>query len=159
MNVPPGVIIEDGVLKNCPKGIEVHFDVPDGVKEIGRESFAGCASLASIHIPEGCTHIGDWAFWACKALTNVRMPDSCEEIGTEAFGRCENLRAALVPETCNVGVYAFPDSCRIFDNIADYRRHLAGNLAEERASDGVEIVGMHAPQPEPSVDYRGGRDI
>jgi len=44
-------------------------------------------------------------------------------------------------------------------SISDYRSHLAKNLAAERDGDVVDIVGMHAPQSEPGVDSRCGRDI
>jgi len=70
------------------------------------------------------------------------------------------LEYAIVPKTCHVAANAFPESCRTFNSLAEYRIHLAKKIAEDRAADGVEIVGMHAPDLEDGIEVgSGGRII
>ena len=182
MNLPPECKIEGTTFGHCPRGFASDFPIPDGVTiidtcaffgcakmsgvhipdsvtRIGKFAFSGCTSLKDIQIPEGVTEIDDGAFEACRQITAVHIPNSVRRIGDEAFWECRKMAYAIVPETCSVGVDAFPPSCQIFNDISGYRTYLAQNLAEERAGDGVDVVGMHVPTEPISVDSRGGRDI
>ena len=164
----------------CKSLTGVH--IPDGVNEIGWNAFRGCVSLTSVHIPDGCTRIGTSAFNSCDNLTSVRIPDGVTSIDSYAFGDCpalssvhipesvtviagcafqgcDSLSVAIIPKTCDVAEDAFPASCKIFKGLAEYRTYLAKKLADERAGDGVEIVGMHTPQFDPPLDGSSGRDI
>lgn len=105
--------IRNGVLKKCrddnienvviPSGVtEIDFsaflfcfhlksiEIPEGVKEIGRE-FQGFSELESVIIHEGTQIIKYNAFEKNPLLKFVQLPSSLSEIQTEAFLRCPSL--------------------------------------------------------------------
>ena len=105
--------IRNGVLKKCrddnienvviPSGVtEIDFsaflfcfhlksiEIPEGVKEIGRE-FQGFSELESVIIHEGTQIIKYNAFEKNPLLKFVQLPSSLIEIQTEAFLRCSSL--------------------------------------------------------------------
>ena len=43
--------------------------LPDGLEQVGRNAFSGCASLSELSIPDSVTAIGKDAFTGCKTLT------------------------------------------------------------------------------------------
>lgn len=59
--------------------------IPDNVKTIGTEAFAGNTTLASVTIPSGVTHIEAGAFADCKALEHIVIPKGVEELGNGVF--------------------------------------------------------------------------
>jgi len=160
MDIPPGCVIEGTTFGHCPHRITGEFAIPDGVTDIGHLAFASCAFLTSIHIPESVTKIDDSAFSACHSLASINIPEGVTEIGKWAFSGCNKLTCLIIPKACSVAEHAFPPSCKIFKgSVAEYREHLVKNLVEERAGDGVDIVGMLAPTALNTVDSRCGRDI
>lgn len=48
--------------------------IPEGVTEIGYDTFKDCTSLAQIDLPDSLTKVGDRAFWTRKLYTNY--PDT-----------------------------------------------------------------------------------
>lgn len=64
--------------------------IPEGLTNIGNNSFKFCESLTSITIPKGVTNIGNEAFYYCKALKSVAIPSGVESIGDWAFAECSN---------------------------------------------------------------------
>lgn len=91
------LITDDGVLtKYCGK--EKRVTVPEGVRRIGREAFAGSCLVECVILPEGVTEISDCAFLGCRSLREIRIPDSVEQIGEGAFTDCEALEAVSVPD-------------------------------------------------------------
>jgi len=182
MDVPPGCRIEGTTFERCPTNFVGEITVPEGIKtigwracwncrditvarlpngvtEIGDEAFCNCASLTDINIPDGVIRVGSGTFAECSELTNIHIPPSVTTVDGGAFADCEKLAYAIVPRGCTVSDTAFPPACKIFNSIFDYRAQLARKLANEMDGDGVDIVGMHSPLPEPSVDSRSGRDI
>lgn len=91
-------IIEDNLLKKYT-GKDAYVFIPDGIKEIGDESFSGCSSLKSIIIPQDVSSIGKKAFASCKELESIIIPDSVIEIGDEAFIYCVNLESINIPKS------------------------------------------------------------
>ena len=205
MDISPGGQIRGTTFVKCPKTSSGVFTIPDGIEEIGRGAFRGCAAITKVNIPEGVSKIGNWAFASCSALTDVQLPkdvtyigagafaecsaltrvhipngvtripretfaecssladinipDGVVNIGDWAFSGCKKLAHAIVPAACDIADTAFDPSCKIFNAHSEYRIHLAKELVSERAADGVEVVGMQAPQCAQAVDSRGGRDI
>jgi len=176
------VLIEDGAILHCPDDFPGEFILPDGCTAIGRWAFHQCSVLTGIHIPDSVTTIDDRSFHGCSSLASVCIPDrvgiiqsgtfaqctslstvripaGCKTIEAGAFENCKSLSHVIVPEGCDVCKGAFPATCQIFRSAAEYRLHLAKEMAEEMVGDGVDIVGMHAPQIEQTVDSSGGRDI
>jgi len=107
-------------------------------------------------VPDGITRIGRGAFRGCSSLSSVHIPDSVGRIARDAFVECDQLAYALVPKACIIEADAFPESCEIFNDISEFRAQLAKTIADDRAHDGVEIVGMQQPAEQIAVDCRGG---
>lgn len=60
------------------------FDVPQGIRYIGKLAFGGCG-LSKITLPEGLIAIGDLAFHGCFSLKTINIPSSVTTISTSAF--------------------------------------------------------------------------
>jgi len=187
MDMPPGCKIDGTTFEKCWVGFNGDFtipagittvgyrafcncsdvtaiSIPDGVTEIGYGAFMNCISLTRINIPEGVASIGDWAFAGCSNITSIHLPDGVTRLGYGAFHDCHKLTCIVLPTGCRdprrEGGISFSPTCQIFFNgTAEYRLHLAKELAAGLAGDGVDVVGMHEPQSESVIDSRGGRDI
>ena len=88
--------IEMGVLSDyMGQYIEGHFDIPDGTKKIGDDSFTGLSKLTSVTIPDSVTTIG-WGAFRSSGLKEVTIPDSVTEIELGCFARCRNLSSVTI---------------------------------------------------------------
>ncbi len=67
-------------------------------------------------VPEGVKRIGKTAFAFARNLTGVILPDGVESVGEYAFYRCDNLSYAYVP-TKDLNAYrgVFPPACVVTD--------------------------------------------
>ncbi len=107
-----------------------HYEIPEGVRMIGNDAFAGCGSLAGITIPDSVTGIGDSAFYGCGSLADITIPDSVTSIGNDAFKECKSLTGITIPDGvtgigdrvfygCHSVIYiAIPDSVTSIGNDA-----------------------------------------
>lgn len=84
-------VIEDGVLMQYV-GSGGDVTIPDGVTDIGMNSFIGSA-VTSVTIPSSVTAIWAWAFDGCASLTSVTIPASVTEISPTAFWRTPWLKS------------------------------------------------------------------
>jgi hypothetical protein len=85
----------EGVTEGTSLGESV--TIPEGVTEIGDNSFEGCIELTSLEIPEGVTKIGSNAFKNCTELTSLHIPKTVTEIGRCAFENCSGLTTLQIP--------------------------------------------------------------
>lgn len=83
---------EDRLVSACNATI-----VPDGIKRIGRQSFAECCYVNDVLIPEGVEEIEEEAFGHCASLCNLSLPMSLRIIGEKAFANTP-LREITIPE-------------------------------------------------------------
>lgn len=65
--------------------------VPDEVKKISAEAFAGNTAITSVRFPKGLESIGYGAFYSCTALKSIQIPDSVVSIGSGVFANCTAL--------------------------------------------------------------------
>ena len=88
-------IIENGVLKKYvgPGGDVV---VPEGVTEIGEQSFSGCKNMEHITLPTSTEKISMLAFSDCTSLYSLSAPN-IKEIGPMAFSGCKSLSQVEIP--------------------------------------------------------------
>lgn len=71
--------------------------LPDSLRRIDSDAFAGCSKLGSLEIPSGVTVIGARAFAGCP-LKELNLPPALEEIGDQAFEGCP-LSSLAIPDS------------------------------------------------------------
>lgn len=71
---PKDFVIEGGILKKY-KGASVDVVIPDGVIEIGENSFTDL-KIKSVVIPGSVASIGHSAFYNCTSLTALTIPNN-----------------------------------------------------------------------------------
>lgn len=96
----------------CPKilGSEIKYEgafeysglksvtVPDSVKYIGENSFAGCGQLKRAVLPDKLREIKENTFRWCKSLWEVTFPRELNAVRISAFEGCSVLRTVDLPE-------------------------------------------------------------
>ena len=92
---------KDGTsLLAYPRGKHANtFDIPDGVTEIKKGAFFGCASITAIDLPNSVTEIGGRAFQGCSNLTTIIIPNRVMKISRGTFSECTNLATAIFPNS------------------------------------------------------------
>ncbi|MDO4628355.1 MAG: leucine-rich repeat domain-containing protein [Planctomycetia bacterium] len=117
------------------------YRIPDGVMEIGEETFYYCSRLASLTIPEGVTKIGKEAFQACTALRSVTIPASLTEIKMPIWAKCVSLAEIQVAEENEV--FKSVDGVLFSKNRKKLIR-FGGEPTKYRVPDGVTEIGEYA---------------
>lgn len=72
-------------------GTEEAVSIPDGIKIIGEEAFAGNDNLVRVDIGNQVESVGYRAFAECDNLRTIHVGDGVEEIGTAAFSNNKEL--------------------------------------------------------------------
>ena len=117
---------EDGVLFNkdkssiiCfPKDKDlVEYNIPNGVKEVGKAAFYNCTRLNKINIPEGATALNDSAFWNCTELTSIEIPNSVKTFGEYVLGYCTKLKTVVLPEGIDKIAYGLFYNCTSLEEV------------------------------------------
>lgn len=84
------VIDEEGVLSRY-RGFEKNVVIPNGVKIIGQEAFAGDEIMESVSIPDSVTYIGFGAFSGCTKLKEITIPNSVTDTNQNVLSGCTSL--------------------------------------------------------------------
>lgn len=108
------VVLEDGVKKIGRESFAFQVGLSsvtlsNALTEIGGSAFQGCTALARIDLPSSLTMIGGSAFMS-SGLTAVVLPDSLREVGAQAFRNCPKLQSV----TLSSGMTTI--SARLFEN-------------------------------------------
>ena len=141
--------------------------LPDGLRSINRNAFAGCTSLQSVTLPASVTAIGNSAFKGCNGLTRVQTPNleswCAIDFGNETanplslarhlFLGDEELTNLVLPESVGaIGNYTFANCAGLTDvtvgnhvtAIGDFAFGNCENLAGVAVGDGVKSIGEWA---------------
>lgn len=81
----------DGTKLMKYSGTSEVVSIPDDVKEIGEEAFAGNDNVIKVNIGGKVESIGYRAFAGCGSLRTIEVGDSVDEIGTAAFSNNKEL--------------------------------------------------------------------
>ncbi len=88
--------------------------LPEGLKSVGTDAFAGCTGLTEVTIHDGVTAIGGSAFSGCSGLTGVTIPSHVTDIGDSAFSDCSGLTEMVIPHSVKaIGVGVFKKCNRL----------------------------------------------
>ncbi len=81
----PEFVIANGVLVKY-NGKAAHVTIPDGVKVVGKESFAKHQQLLSVTFPACVESVEANAFAFCNNLEKITILGTIRKVGLEAFG-------------------------------------------------------------------------
>ncbi len=93
--------------------------IPDGIKTIGDEAFAGCTAAVSVDLPAtSLVSIGKSAFRNCSALEQISIPGTVKDISDFAFLGCSSLNSVTLSEgTERIGLRAFSEASLMSVNL------------------------------------------
>lgn len=90
--------------------------IPDDVREIGEEAFAGNDNIIKVNIGGKVKSVGYRAFADCGSLRTITVGDSVEEIGTAAFSNNKELtNVTLGTQVRKVGNGVFAGCSQLAD--------------------------------------------
>lgn len=113
--IPEGVeFVGHGAFSECVN-MTGSLTLPSTLKRLGdiegdgRGVFWQCGFIGELKLPDGLEQIGRNTFDGCKGLYGeLRLPDDLKYLGLGAFGDCTNLSGSLeIPQ----GVINIPESC------------------------------------------------
>ena len=108
----------DGFYGN---GTLVTVNLPEGLKDINRASFAGCSSLKSVVVPNSCVRIRFCAFSRCSSLEEIVIPPYCS-YGERILANCINIKRLTLP-VININGYTTSDlATYLFDEPSELKQ-------------------------------------
>ncbi len=110
MNGFPTVAIADNAFKNNSN--ITSLAIPDTVKSIGDEAFAGCSALTEVDFPSSSLEsLGKSSFRNCTALKSISIPSSVTDISDFTFLGCTSLKSAVIEEGVKrIGLRSFSET-------------------------------------------------
>lgn len=104
----------DGTKLMKYSGTSEVVSIPDDVKEIGEEAFAGNDYVVKVNVGGKVESIGYRAFAGCDSLRTIEVGDSVETIGTAAFSNDKELvNVTLGANVKNLGNGVFAGCSRL----------------------------------------------
>lgn len=79
------------LIRFIGRPLESQYSIPDGIKEIGANSFENNLYVFDLKIPYSVERIEDSAFKGCAKLRHLMLPSSIKSIGKDVFTNCTNL--------------------------------------------------------------------
>lgn len=166
IQIPEGVVIENGVLKKWPCDkipSDGKITIPSNVTEIGEKAFYDCDHLLSVVIPNSVTRIGvrafensgiesvefgnslqkieKAAFIHCSGLVAVNIPNTVKEIESNAFNSCNNLKTVQIAGSVEtIGEQAFYNCTALATVTLNNGIKTIGNLVFANCSSLTKIV-------------------
>lgn len=106
----PVFTTDDDTLVKCTLNGQKAVIIPEGIKTIDRECFAG-TDVEEIVLPEGIETIDADAFNFCTKLRKINFPETLKVIGYGAFRGCFFLETVILPKAMKkIRDYAFYDA-------------------------------------------------
>lgn len=107
--------IGQNTFYGCAKLTEVVF--PQTLDKIGEGAFCECTGLQKVVLNEGLKNIDNFCFNKCTGLTEIEIPQSVTELGESVFSQCEKLQKVVLNEGLKkIGNYCF-NSCFVLEGI------------------------------------------
>lgn len=78
----------------------INVDIPEGITELCKSSFEGCAGLLNVKFPTTLKKVDKWAFKECSSIESLDLSHTdLETIGENAFGNCSMLKSLRLNST------------------------------------------------------------
>ncbi len=105
------LIVGDGILL-AYRGNGGYIELPDTVKRIAPEVFAGNRTIYTVHIPDSVIEIGEDAFNGCLNLKTVTGCKNVKILKDRAFYGCElqSAHVSAAVESIGMGVFGFENT-------------------------------------------------
>ena len=114
ISIPEGVkCIGDNAFAGCFE--TQYFILPNSLEKIEENAFS-CSGVKSITIPEGITSIEDLTF-SSSDIASIVLPSSLTKIGSMAFKGCQDLNNIIVPEGVKVIEWSAFENCKNLKSI------------------------------------------
>ena len=95
----------------------VYVYLPDTLRTVKTEAFAGCQSLQIVRFPSKVKNPGDGIFRNCRNLHTVMINSSTQALGRYMFYACESLESITIPFVREIPTGAFAH-CSSLKNVA-----------------------------------------
>lgn len=144
------IIVGDKLVAYALGCRNTSFEIPDGVKIIGADTFWESEYLESIKLPAGIEKINWMAFSSCNKLASIEIPDSCLYIDSYAFAFCDMLKSitchAITPPTIGSEI--------ALDNASDRKIYVPQQSIAEYKSKWSEYADDIVALTPPEYNYR-----
>ena len=129
--------------------------IPETVRTIGSNSFAGCTNLKTVVLPEHLDRIEDSAFYNCRLLRDIEIPNNVRNIGWDAFLDCVSLTKVVMPKKLprlEAGAFF---GCVLIENIEDIiqSRNNLDNWKKIFGEDATILLAISHDAPSDVVDF------
>lgn len=95
------------------RGSGEHVTIPDGVRVIAGEVFAGHTEIKELSLPDSLTTIGEAAFTDCTGLRTVFWGNQIQMIKDRAFANCALVSASIPATVEELGLQAFDENVQM----------------------------------------------
>ena len=146
VNVPDELLSSGSSLEELRLG--------EGIKTIGKRSFAYCSNLAKVYLPTTLEEIGEYAFHNDgKFDYDLTYLKNLKSIDQYAFGYCQGITSIVLPaslETLGNGAFYYCMGATIvdihgsFDTIPEYAFQNATSLRELYIGDNIKTIRSSA---------------
>ncbi len=149
-------LISGGVLV-AYAGTDAKVKIPEGVRVIAGEAFAGHSEISEVYLPDSLVTIGEAAFEDCRCLSTIQFGSSLKQIKDRAFANTHVSEIILPASVEELGLKVFDGEVRLsYAGSKPTKTHeaTAERLSNdeyrdcERETDepGVKVVGMEKAQ-------------
>ncbi|MBE5883150.1 MAG: leucine-rich repeat domain-containing protein [Lachnospiraceae bacterium] len=105
-------LVSGGVLV-AYRGNHQQVTIPEGVRVIAGEAFAGHSEISELTLPNSLVTIGEAAFENCTGLKNVFWGEQLQQIKDRAFVGCAITTATLPASVEEMGLKAFDEKVEL----------------------------------------------
>lgn len=130
------LVVGDGILL-AYRGAGGNLTLPDKVKTIAPEAFAGNHSIVSVYLPDSVVDIGEDAFAGCINLEKVTGGANVKVIRDRAFYGCELSSAHVFAGVTQLGLQSFDFSQTSF---GDSQKVVVFDSTDEFPKPGHELT-------------------
>jgi len=155
-NASEDFLISGGVLV-AYKGTSPKVKIPEGVRVIAGEVFAGHFEISEVYLPDSLVTIGEAAFEDCRCLSTIKFGSSVKQIKDRAFSNINITKIDLPESVEELGIKAFDTGIKLtYAGNKPMTTHETSaerlsneeyrNCGRETNTPGVKVLGLQKAQ-------------